>query len=86
MQHIASEFNLLEGPISKVHGEAFVRGAYCCYEVIFECSHGSFGCICLVHAGGCFLIGNGFFHHEVYEFFGAFIVQIVEQWASASHH
>jgi hypothetical protein len=40
----------------------------------------------LVHARGRFLVAYGFFHHEFDEFFGAFVVQEVEQWALASHH
>ena len=66
--------------------EVFVRRAHGCDEVIFEGSHGSFGCIGSVHSGGCFLVADGFFYHESDEFLGAFVVQKVEQGSSASCH
>ena len=86
MEDVASEFNLLEGPIPQVQWEVFVRRAHGCDEVIFEGSHGSFGCVGSVHAGGRFLVAYGFSHHELDEFLGAFVVQIVEQGSSALCH
>jgi hypothetical protein len=85
-EHIAGEFDFWKGAVPQVHGEALVRRAHCCDEVIFESSHGLFCCICGVHSGLCFLLCHSFVFHEVDWFLGAFVVQAVEQGVSASSH
>jgi hypothetical protein len=83
-EKVKGEFCLGNRFVPKVHRELVVHAPPSGGEVVFGCADGAFSCVASVVMGRGQLKLN-FVHLEVtFEFLGAFVVQAMKLWSTAS--